>query len=154
MKIAEILVGLPYAGKSTYAMNHPELELISTDAYIEEHADSLGTTYDKVFSPELYDIALERMGKDLVSCMQKNYSIIWDQTNLTVKTRTSKVKLLKEQGYFVRAVVFPILISDIELQKRMTTRSYKRIPLEVLRSMHSRYQVPTKSEGFDEIIFM
>ena len=154
MKRAEILVGLPYSGKSTYARASIGSRVVSTDVYIEEYADSVHKTYDQVFSDELYNKALTNMNTQLYSYLQSGVDIIWDQTNLTKLSRAKKINTLKDQfGYKVVAVVFPVL-DEKTLQERMYDRAAKIVPHRVIEDMRKRYQVPSLDEGFDEIVFI
>ena len=154
MKRAEILIGLPYSGKSTYARASTGFQVVSTDSFIEEYADSVHKTYDQVFNEETYNKALINMNTQLYSYLGSGVDIIWDQTNLTKLSRAKKINTLKDHfGYTVVAVVFPILDSKT-LQERMYDRAAKIVPHRVLDDMRKRYQVPSLDEGFDEIIFI
>jgi len=68
---------------------------------------------------------------------------------------------VKERSYFMkstsedyRKVAIIFKVSDSELKKRLDKRGKetgKVIPDEVIKRMKSKYEAPTKEEGFDEI---
>lgn len=151
---AFILVGLPGSGKSTWirtAMNRDDYAVISSDDEIEKYAQSKGLTYSDVFQ-DYVKTATVKMNKNFDDAVKANRNIIWDQTNLTPKKRKSILQKLPKQ-YRKIAVVFTV--DPDELQRRLDRRAQeegKHIPQHIMTSMKSTFQMPTKDEGFHEII--
>ena len=150
MKTAYILVGVPGAGKSTWIKNQPwasDCVYISTDNYVDKHAEEQGKTYNEVFK-DYMPTAINRMTQDVVNARKNEQNIIWDQTSTSVKSRKKKFNMLP--GYKMIAVVF-LTPDKAELAKRLASRPGKNIPQEVVDDMIGRFEMPTKEEGFDEV---
>lgn len=151
-KTAYILIGIPTSGKSTWVNEMlpilENFEVISTDNIIEDIAKSEGKTYSEVFADNIKD-ATSTMMDNLNEAKRQNKSIIWDQTNCSVKSRKNKIRLL--DGYEKIAVVFEIP-SQIELERRLQSRPGKHIPFSVMNSMIDSFTIPTSDEGFDFIM--
>lgn len=123
--------------------------LVSSDAHIDKHAEHRGSTYNGVFK-DYIGTATFLMNKDLEFAIKHGYDIVWDQTNLDSKTRASKLAKIPPE-YEKTAVAFNVP-DEVELNRRLGIRPGKTIPPDVVRQMQDRYQVPTKDEGFNEII--
>jgi predicted kinase len=151
---AYLLVGVPGSGKSTWAEPYlqRDFKLISTDNYIETVAAAAGKTYGEVFKQTIEAATkwMEDCVRDYTAAM---FGIVWDQTNLTMKSRRKKLDLLLAAGYDVVAVTFEI--PDGELKRRREVREAatgKTIPPSVMESMGATYQRPTRLEGFTKVI--
>lgn len=157
MKKFVMLVGLPASGKSTWATkqiaylekNNISYVVISSDDYIEAKAAELGKTYAEVFSQFIGDA-----GKNMMVVLKQALAdgvefIIWDQTNLDVKTRGKKLALVPDD-YTKSAVIFD-RPEDEEWDRRLNSRPGKTIPRHILDAMESRVVHPTFDENFDEI---
>ena len=151
MPEAIFLVGIPCSGKSTYVNKLRDYEywkdavVLSTDNYIEEQAKRLGMTYNEVFQ-DCIDEATRQLEMSFVRAKEEGKRIIWDQTNLSIKTR--KKKLTKVPSIYKRTVVwFPVDLE--EALKRNKTREGKFIPESILKRMYHQFEVPTLEEGFD-----
>lgn len=144
-----MLVGVPASGKSTwranYAKTHPGFVQLSSDDLLEEIAKIQGKTYSDVFADH-YGSCISEMEKQFRAAIHNKQSIIWDQTNLTVKTRAKKTSQLPKE-YFKMAVYFEC--SDDILEFRLGNRPGKNIPANVMTSMKSQYERPTCEEGFN-----
>lgn len=151
-----ILVGPPGAGKSTWADKEfqGECTLISSDNIIEQIADWKGLTYDDVFK-EHANAAEKMMWQEFDRAVtNKQYPIIVDRTNMSVKSRRRFFERLrnfhKGHGYTIHAVVFP-KPEDEEYERRLNSRPGKTIPKTVIESMLTSFQMPTENEGFSTI---
>jgi hypothetical protein len=148
-----MLCGLPTSGKSTYVQKLKTLNqwkdavVLSTDAYIDKEAKSQGSTYNEVFEDTIKE-ATKDLEQNLKNAILHQKNIIWDQTNLTLKTRVRKLKSIPE-FYTCDAIYF--LISLDEAFKRNHLRPGKFIPESVLKTMHSQFQIPTLEEGFNYV---
>ena len=153
MYIPEIvmLVGIPCSGKSTYVNKLLTYEywensiILSTDNYIEEQAKRLGMTYNEVFQ-DCIDEATRQLEMSFVRAKEEGKRIIWDQTNLSIKTR--KKKLTKVPSIYKRTAVW-FQVDLEEALKRNGTREGKFIPESILKRMYHQFEVPTLEEGFD-----
>ena len=155
-----ILVGVPASGKSTWWRNkygeYPP-SVASTDKIIEEVAANYGMTYDEGFKG-LIQFAEIIMWRQITSCLMRGSDFIIDRTNLTAKSRAKFIQKLKLHRYEIDCVVFPEVgseaLSHEEWKRRLNSRQGKTIPQEVLDRMINSYEIPLKSEGFDNIIFI
>lgn len=143
-----MLIGVPGSGKTTWIKNNKkDAVVLSTDDYIERAAEKHSKTYSEVFK-DVIGFATDQMEKDLVQAVRNKQDIIWDQTNLTAKTR--KAKLNKIPRDYNKVAVFFGVPSD--LRDRLASRPGKTIPEPVIISMINQLQPPTQEEGFDEIL--
>ena len=149
-----MLVGVPGSGKSTWVKSNAfdlgGYALISMDNNIEELGKSEGLLYGDAFN-KYSGVAARMMKEQLKVAMENRQNIVWDQTNLTVKSRTKKLKVVPDD-YNKTAVVFEV--DGPELERRRALRedaSGKVVPPFVLQRMQASYARPTKSEGFDVI---
>lgn len=163
-----LLVGLPGTGKSTWTSKFKRknrnqiinksifenigfkenLTVVSTDDIIQHIADEYRLTYNDVFDNVTYSFA-EKMSHKLAKfAFDRNDIIIWDQTNLTIKSRAKKLALVPS-NYIKIAVVFGV---PDDLPQRLQSRVGKHIPDNVMSGMIRNYQQPTTTEGFDNII--
>lgn len=144
-----MLIGVPGAGKSTWIKNHKHNAVVlSSDDYIEKVAAKQGLTYNDVFKDAIPGAAAN-LKRDLKSAIENGQDIIWDQTNLTVKSRREKLKMIPDDYHMV-AVFFSV---PPDLRERLAGRPGKTIPDPVILTMISQLTPPSKEEGFDEIIY-
>jgi predicted kinase len=151
-----MLIGIPAAGKSTWVWhfrqnnNYPADHCtISTDDVIENIACMYNIRYHECHNV-LFQFADQQASRDLSEAVSKGLHIIWDQTNLTRKSRARKLRLIPAEQYNRIAVVFP-MPEEQEWRRRLDSRPGKLIPEDVLQSMKDRYESPTLDEGFAEI---
>ena len=163
-----MLVGLPGTGKSTWTdrfkrryreeqshlafkTNQPlewNLSVISTDNIIQSIADEHRLTYNQIFDNLTYSFAEKMTHKLSKFAFERNDIVIWDQTNLTIKSRAKKLALVPSH-YKKVCVMFGI---PEDLAERLKSRVGKHIPDDVMMRMIKTYQYPTTTEGFDDII--
>ena len=148
-----MLCGIPTSGKSTYVKKLKKLDywkdavVLSTDNYIEEYAKRVGQTYNEVFDDVIPD-ATRELELQLNMAKDKGKDIIWDQTNISVKTR--KNKLSKLPSYYKRGVVY-FEVSLEEALERNKHREGKFIPESILKRMWHQFEIPTRNENFDYV---
>jgi len=150
-----MLCGVPTSGKSSYVRQGidetPYFDhaiVLSTDDYIEREAKNKGLSYNEAFD-EFIGPATEHMYNKLEDALRDELDIIWDQTNLTPKTR--KRKLAKIHPKYEKTAVW----FDISLEEaiyRNSKRGTKFVPRRVLYQMHEQFVPPSKAEGFEHII--
>ena len=167
MTVFYMLFGVPGSGKSTWTdrfkrkyqndlvhdgikKNTPfqyNLSVISTDDIIQHIANEHRLTYNDVFDNITYSFA-EKMSHKLAKfAFDRNDIVIWDQTNLTIKSRAKKLTLVPAH-YKKICILFGI---PTDLTQRLESRKGKSIPEHVMMNMIKSYQQPTITEGFDEI---
>lgn len=144
-----MLCGTPASGKSTWLQKQDtgDAVVLSTDNYVQSQAVD-GKTYNDVFKDTIKS-ATASMYDDLQFAIDFGKDIYWDQTNLSVKSRSGKLNQLPEQ-YEKVAVVFPTPDEDT-LSKRLKSRPGKTIPGNVMNSMINSFEMPTLAEGFHQI---
>lgn len=150
MTIMFMLIGLPGVGKSTW-IKDPSREgipVVSTDAYIEDFARLSGQTYNDVFSDQI-KAATSAMDLNVDLYIKNDRAFIWDQTNLTIKSR--KQKLNKIPDHWNKIAVYFEKPEDIEWKRRLNSRPGKVIPDFVLNNMQKNFEYPTIDEGFSSI---
>ena len=157
-----MLCGLPGVGKSTwihgleselrnehYPLNDTDIVVISTDDIIEGLGVGYGMTYNELFDPVTYSFAEKMMYKIAKHYIDKKTKfVIWDQTNLTVKSRKRKIDMIPAE-YHMICVYFEV---PADHQARLDNRAEKHIPPHVIESMKKSLEIPTESEGFSEVI--
>lgn len=145
------LCGIPCSGKSTYVNKLKKIPywenavVLSTDAYIEKQAQRMGMTYNQIFD-DVIDNATRELELAFIEAKDRGENLIWDQTNLTVKTR--KKKLSKLPSFYARGVIY-FEISLEEALERNKNREGKFIPESILKRMYHQLEVPTLEEDFD-----
>jgi predicted kinase len=148
-----MLVGIPCSGKSTYAKKLKTIPywsnavILSTDNYIEKVAQEHNTTYREIFE-DCIDEATRQLELAFIMAKDKGKNLIWDQTNLSRKTR--KKKLSKLPSLYARGVIY-FEVSLEEALRRNENREGKYIPKSVLKRMWHQFEVPTLEEDFDYV---
>jgi predicted kinase len=147
-----MLVGVPGSGKSTWiAQNFPDMTgcyVASTDRLLEIYALMRNVTYNEVFKDNI-DYANKAMMTHVKDVVMYGYNIIWDQTNLTPKSRASKLAAVPKT-YRKIGIFFPTPETE-ELYRRLDSRPGKTIPEHAIQQMINCLKQPTIAEGFDEI---
>ena len=147
-----MLIGIPGSGKTTWIKNQnfntDDTVIVSTDNIIEERAASKGMTYSDVFQDEIKSATAE-MNNNLKNAIAQKKNIVWDQTNLTVKTRRSKLAQIPDE--YQKIAVLLSTPTKEELKIRLDNRPGKIIPNNILMGMISQLDPPSKLEGWDEI---
>jgi predicted kinase len=148
-----MLIGVPGSGKSSWLARQPidwtNTVIASTDNIIQQRAEDQGKTYSEVFQQEIKSATAE-MNKTIRDALAAGHNVIHDQTNLTAKTRASKLAQIP-MVYAKLAVFFPTP-SDEELARRLAGRPGKTIPAKVVLGMKSQLEKPTQAEGFDRVV--
>jgi len=150
-----MVVGIPASGKSTWITQQPfdwsKTAIISSDAIIDRRAAEQKKTYNDVFQKEIKS-AIAEMQSQLKAAISQNMDIILDQTNVTAKSRASKLAQIPDS--YEKVAVFFATPSAQELTRRLNSRPGKNIPAHIVQGMASQLEKPTKAEGFDRIVMV
>lgn len=152
-----MLVGLPGSGKSTFTKDFirlidEDILVASTDDLVEIEAKKLNITYSEMFNQLDHKKLKQQVQANVIQAFSENKSIIYDQTNMSSKTRKSKLSNVPKH---YKKICLNFLIDDKILQQRLYDRSKqtgKNISDFIIDSMKSSYQIPSKEEGFDLVI--
>ncbi len=154
-----MLCGVPGTGKSTWVKNEATLladeesntYTVSSDNLLEMIGDEYDMTYNQLFGDVTY-MALERMMYKIAKKLfERNNNVIWDQTNLSVKSRARKLAMVPE-GYYKVAIIFNEPVDHLHRLSKRAIAQEKVIPEHVLANMKRMFVKPTKAEGFDDVI--
>lgn len=148
-----MLVGLPGTGKSTYAkakMEDKEYVVLSTDDIIETIGNKYGLSYNQMFDDITYSFAEKIMRKIAINALNNGKNVIWDQTNLTIKSRAKKLALVPD-SYTKICAVFKIPANLQEVLKHREEKEGKFIPPNVIEDMKNKLEWPSYDEAFDKI---
>lgn len=148
-----MLIGVPASGKSTWLSKQPfdwsKVSVISTDAIIDRRAEAQGKTYSQVFQREIKSATAE-MNQNLRDAVAAGLDLVWDQTNVTAKSRANKLAQVPDS--YEKVAVFFATPPAQELNRRLNSRPGKTIPPHIAQGMASQLEKPTEAEGFDRII--
>jgi predicted kinase len=150
--ILMMLIGLPGTGKTTWIKNNrklfgPNHVVLSTDDILEMIGGQLGMTYNEMFDDISYSFAEKMMMKGAKHAIANKWNVIWDQTNLNVKTRAKKLALFGD-AYEKHGIYFPV---PPDHDVRLNSRVGKTIPRHVMQSMKEKMEMPSTNEGFDSL---
>lgn len=146
-----MLIGLPCSGKTAYRNKFLKGFALSTDDYIVKCMKSSKMTYNEAFK-QFFNQAERFMYQDLQFNINNGFSFAWDQTNLSQKSRKSKLAMIPN-SWFKKAIVFPTPSLE-EFNFRNLDRP-NRISEEVFKDLHNKAEFPSfYEEGFDEIAFI
>ena len=141
-----MLIGVPESGKSTWRAEHAgNAAVISTDDIIEQTAAASGRTYNEAFKENI-KFATEIANARAKHAFATGEDVIWDQTNITKKSRASKLAMVPEH-YRKTAVFFATPLEE-EWQRRLNSRPGKSIPAHILDSMVEMLEMPELDEGW------
>lgn len=138
-----ILVGLPRAGKTSYARQYKgQAIILSADRlrYLVYNQRFWSGGEDLMWS--IHDIVLKLL-------LEQQVDIISDETNYTIQSRERIIKLAREYGYKITCVVIPTPL-QVCIQ-RAKEENYSRI-IPFIEHLSREYQPPAPEEGIDKII--
>ena len=145
-----VLCGLPGAGKTTYCKmmvkNHKKLIHISRD---EIRFDLLKEGED-YFSHEREVTKL--FWEKINNALEKGYSVLADQTSLTVKSRLwlmNHIDIVDTKFVCVTINENNLKLALERNKQRYGTKTY--VPEKVILRMHDNYESPAAEEGFEAI---
>jgi predicted kinase len=120
--------------------------IISLDDKVHLRAKSNGLNYNDIWA-EVVGSCAKQAESDLLQAVQrKDVSILVDMTNLTPKSRKSKLQHVPSQ-YTKIAIYFEVSFEQALL--RVNNRLSQVISKEVIQEQHRSFILPSVDEGFD-----
>lgn len=133
MPQAVIFIGVQATGKSTFFKER------FADTHVRINLDMLKTRpRERIF---------------LEACLKAKQSFVIDNTNPTVFDRQRYIPLAKTAGFEVIGYYFASKIADV-LQRNQQRSGKQRIPVAGVRAAYHKLQLPTLSEGFDQLYYV
>jgi len=127
-----LMIGIPASGKSTFCrLNFPYADVISLDRVKTRNNEQL-----------LIDDALWQRA-----------DIIIDNTNVTRAERARYIGLAKRRGYRVVGYYFQSILSDC-IRRNQDREGKARVPDKAIVAKSNQLELPSRSEGFDELYFV
>lgn len=144
-----MLIGVPASGKSTWREKYAgDAVIISTDDIIDQTAAARNSTYNEVFKENI-KFATQLVTERAKDAFAANKDVIWDQTNITKKSRKSKLAMVPP--HYQKIAVFFATPNEEEWQRRLNSRPGKSIPDHVLDGMVEMLEMPDHTEGWNII---
>ena len=143
-----VTVGLPSSGKTSWVDDFigenqgQAIDVISSDRIREEIFNDIE---DQNHNSEVFDL-MKRRTKESLS---QGHIAIYEATNISSKRRRALLKELNK--YYDKAICLfkykRLTACQIDNEKRD-----REVPSDVIDRMYRNFEIPHKSEGFDEII--
>jgi predicted kinase len=144
------LCGPPGSGKTTFRKTHlTTFQVASSDDILLRIANERNITYNEAYVAWVEEVQQELEGK-IKSHVNNRLNFVIDRTNLQESNRKKFNNLIP--NYFTRIAIYFPAYTPALLQARIANRLDQPVPLDVLQKMHSQYEIPKYSEGFDLII--
>ena len=126
-----IFVGSPGCGKSTYYENN------YLNGYARVNLDILTSR--------------NREKKKILELAESGTNMVIDNTNTSIEERKRYFSLLWNSGYKFKAVWFNVPL-DVCMERNKNR--IKTIPAYLVKYYYKKIEIPTKEEGFEEIIIV
>ena len=139
--ILYVMIGLPGCGKSYYATNKLNANVVSSDDIRELlYGDASIQGNPKEVFNYLHTVVDENLSK--------NIDTVYDATNIDIKNRKEIFERYKDKAKII-GIYFDV---PVEVCKSRNVNRERTVPDYVYDRMVSRFVTPTLSEGFDDII--
>jgi len=157
-----VLVGPPGVGKGWWVKNNVgDAYIISRDDIVDAVRKPHGLKYDDMFGPRGKSLSREidtRFRERVAGAVDSGKNIVVDMTNMGVSSRRNALRAIegREGDYEKVAVFFDYRgMEDLvqrSVEKRAEELQDKNLSPEIVRGMIGRFEMPTRAEGFDDII--
>ena len=157
-----VLVGPPGVGKGWWVENNAkDAYIISRDNIVDDVRKPHGLKYDDMFGPRGRSLSKEidtRFRERVKGAIDSGQDIVVDMTNMGVSSRRNALRAIegREGDYEKIAVFFDYRgMEDLvqrSVEKRAKKLQDKNLSPEIVRGMINRFEMPTREEGFDDII--
>lgn len=140
-----VMCGLSASGKSTIAK---ELAVKHDAAIVSSNAirkEICGTVTDQSKNEEVFKIFHNRIREYL----SKGQSVIADATNITMKSRRAIIENVRKLDVEKICYIIP---KKLEQCRADNVNREHSVPEEVIAAQRSKFQIPFKEEGWDDII--
>ena len=152
MKELIILIGNIGSGKTTVTKK------LAKEGYVVVSRDAFrymlgGGNY--IFKPELEPIVHGMNIDCLIRCLQAGLDVVIDETNVSRSMRKRYTELGKDYGYKIITIEMPRLSMRTCVSRRMKDphgQPDRKLWEGVWKKFDERYQYPTYTEGFDNIL--
>lgn len=141
-----MMVGLPASGKTTLAEKLAEKEnavIVSSDAMREE-------LFGDVDNQDNNTRLFEEVGKRIKTLLGKDETVVFDATNINRKRRihfiNNEIKADEKVVYYMNTSLSWCLQRD--------SRRERHVGAGIIDKMYRNMHIPTKSEGWDEVVFV
>ena len=138
-----VMCGLQCSGKSTKAEKLAKkynAKILSSDGYRQIYPDA---TNDKIF---------HLLYTDMNRHLHSKQNVVFDATNITIKSRTQIFQNLKEECEKICWIMnTPIEKCYKRLEKRNNSEYPHKFGKEVIEKYYKSFQIPLKNEGWDKI---
>ena len=131
--IAIIFIGLQGSGKTWYFNQHFSSE------YEHINLDTLRTR--------------KREQQIIEECIARGMNLVIDNTNPTKEDRQRYISQLKSAGYRVIGYFFESRVKDC-IRRNAQRIGAARVPDVAIAATSNKLELPSKSEGFDELYFV
>ena len=140
------LVGLPGSGKSTYAEKYlsASCEILSSDKLRKELLKDVNNQKHNFF---IFNTLYKRARKFL----KQGKDVVIDATNVDFLERVKNLKRFEDLNIKKVAIVFKTPFEECVKRDVMRKRT---VGEDVIKHFQAKFIIPTKEEGFDEIIFI
>ena len=146
-----VLCGISGSGKTTWARKVRDTvgeyfgyNIVSTDSI---RGELFGDESCQLHGDKVFEIAYSRLSRRL----NLNQNVIFDATNLTHRDRIKLIKKYRDSADSLICVCFNCSVDEsMEHQKNRE----RKVPYEVVEKQFKKFQIPSKSEGWDEIYFI
>lgn len=140
------MVGIPGSGKTTLR------KAMFPEAYVISPDDNIGYTKEDPWTFDKARGAWKKADNDLKIAFEERDIIVFDATFVSPKRRKKYIRLAKNND-FVPVAVFCDTSLKVSLQRNASRNEWRKIPHAVIENMFSKLVVPSKEEGFEEVIF-
>ena len=144
MQTLTLLVGLPASGKSTYTQQY-----IAQDGIMVLSSDAIrGELFNDETNQDNNSLVFKTLYSRAREALIRGDNVIIDATNINIRDRKRVLDNFTDLNIRREAIIFdtPTFIC-IERDKNRS----RTVGKKVIFNMKSRYQRPTKQEGFDKI---